>query len=302
MWEGIKKEIEELLELLKLSKDDNVLEKEIAERLSELEEKYSKEEFRILLSGAYDKNDAYLTIYSGAGGRDAQDWAKMLLRMYQRYLERKGYEDVLHDEALGEEGGIKEATFEARGSYAYGFLKNEHGVHRLVRISPFSAQKLRHTSFALVEVIPKLDEVKDLVIPEEDLRIDTFRSSGPGGQNVNRRETAVRATHIPTGISASSQQERHQAQNKLHALKLLHSKLFMIKLREQKKELGGLKGGNIQAEWGNQIRSYIIHPYKMVKDHRTGVETSDVEAVLDGALDQFVDASIKSLKSKEAKI
>ena len=293
-WEGLKKEIEELTELAGMAEHDTKLRHEIEARIQDIEKKYAKEEFRLFLSGPYDRNDAYLTIYSGAGGLDAQGWAEMLLRMYERYFERKGYETHLRHVARGEEGGIKEATLEVRARYAYGFLRREAGVHRLVRISPYSSQKLRHTSFALVDVVPKIEEVdSEAEIEEDELRIDTFRASGPGGQNVNMRDTAVRITHIPTGITASSQSERSQAVNKEKALELLRSKLYMVRQTRQKKELRDLKGAPISAEWGHQIRSYVLHPYQMVKDHRTDFETSNTEAVLDGDLDGFIDAEIR---------
>ena len=299
LWEGIKNEVKELLELQKEGKDDSQIQRDIEERTKELEKKYQTEEFRIFLSAEYDKNNAFLTIYSGAGGLDAQDWAGMLFDMYKKYFEKRGYEHETRSISYGEEHGIKEASMEVRGFYAYGFLKGETGVHRLVRISPFSSQQLRHTSFAMVEVLPKLEKIeKELEIPQEDLRIDTYRASGPGGQNVNMRSTAVRLTHIPTGISTSSQSERSQAVNRQRAGELLHSKLYMLKIKKQKKELKELKGEDIAVEWGSQIRSYVIHPYRLVKDHRTGVESSNVEDVLDGNLDEFVDAEIKQLVSE----
>lgn len=298
LWEGMKKEVEELQELEKLIKNDAKLEREIEGRLKNLQDKYQKEEFRLFLSGEYDRNDAFLTIYSGAGGLDAQDWAEMLFRMYQRYFERKGYEYEVTHISHGEERGIKEASLEIRGLYAYGFLKGEAGVHRLVRISPYSAQKLRHTSFAMVDVMPRLGKVHEIEeIPEEDLRIDTYRASGPGGQNVNRRDTAVRVTHIPTGVSAASQSERSQAVNRERALSVLKSKLYVLKIKKRKETLKELKGEDVAIQWGSQIRSYVLHPYQMIKDHRTGVETSDVEGVLGGKLDEFIDANIKKLKS-----
>lgn len=294
-WEGMKRELGELLEVAKLSEHDPKLRQEISEKIRDIKKKYEAEEFRIFLSGEYDKNDAYISIYAGAGGLDAQSWAEILLRMYQKYLEKKNYQVILQDISSGEEGGIKEATLEVGGKYAYGFLKGEKGVHRLVRISPFSAQKLRHTSFALVDIIPKIENFEDIEIPEEELRVDTFRSSGPGGQNVNKRESAVRVTHIPTGISASSQSERLQGINKEKSMEILRSKLYMLKIKKRKETLSELKGENISADWGNQIRSYVLHPYKMVKDHRTKVETSNVEAVLDGNLDEFIDEEVKQL-------
>lgn len=279
-----------------LSEHDPKLREEITERVEQLKKKYEKEEFRIFLSGEYDKNDAYISVYAGAGGLDAQDWAGMLLRMYQKYLEKKGYDTVLQDTSTGDEGGLKEATIEVKGKYAYGFLKGENGVHRLVRISPYSAQKLRHTSFALVDIVPKMENLPELEeIPEDELRVDTYRSSGPGGQNVNKRESAVRVTHIPTGISASSQSERSQGINKEKATEILRSRLYMLKIKKSKEKLSDLKGESVSVEWGSQIRSYVLHPYKMVKDHRTEVETSDAEAVLDGELDNFIDEEVKKL-------
>ncbi len=234
-----------------------------------------------------------MTISAGVGGRDAQDWASMLLRMYIRYAESKAWQVTALHESYGEEEGIKSATLEVRGNYAYGYLKNEAGVHRLVRISPFSPGKLRHTSFAALEVLPEI-EVKDVEIKPEDLRIDTFRSSGPGGQNVNRRETAVRITHLPTGIAVAVQSERSQLQNKEKAIQLLASKIHSLQLKKEEKELAKTKKIKKSAEWGAQIRSYVLHPYKMVKDHRTDYETSQVDKVLDGDLDEFIEAELKN--------
>ena len=296
LWEGIKNEVKELLELQKEGKDDSQIQRDIEERTKELEKKYQTEEFKIFLSAKFDRNDAFLTIYSGAGGLDAQDWTGMLFDMYKKYFEKKGYKYEIRSISYGEGRGIKEASVEIQGLYTYGFLKGEIGVHRLVRISPFSSQQLRHTSFAMVEILPKLEKVeKEFEIPQEDLRIDTYRASGPGGQNVNMRSTAVRLTHIPTGVSTSSQSERSQAVNRQRAMDLLHSRLYMLKIKKQKKELKELKGEDVAIEWGSQIRSYVLHPYKMVKDHRTGVEISDAEAVLNGGLDEFIDAQVKQL-------
>lgn len=260
-----------------------------------------KEEIKIFLSGKYDKNNAIMEIFSGAGGIDAQDWATMLIRMFERYCEGKGFQvKVIHQsfgEAGGPEGriGTKSAILEIKGNYAYGFLKKESGVHRLVRQSPFSAKKLRHTSFVLVEVLPEIGkkEQGEIKIKDEDLKLDTFRSSGPGGQHVNKRESAVRITHIPTGITVSSQSERLQGLNRDKAMKVLFAKLYQLKEAKKKAELKEIKGGITSASWGNQIRSYVLHPYKLIKDLRTGVETSDVEGILDGNLDQFIEAEIK---------
>lgn len=246
-------------------------------------ESLKKFEIKTLLSGKYDAGPAIISTFGGAGGDDAENWAKMLLAMYVKYARGRGWK-------VSE---IDDNTVEIKGSYAYGFLRNEAGVHRLVRISPYDSKKLRHTSFALVEVLPELHSVDDKVeIPEKELKFDFFRSSGPGGQNVNKVETAVRIVHIPTGVSASSQAERSQAQNRERALKLLKTKLIQLMEKHQASELSDLKS-KAKPEWGSQIRSYVLHPYKMVKDHRTGVETSDVEGVLEGALDDFIESSLQ---------
>jgi len=269
--------------------------KDAAEKFKLLESRFNKLELQTFLSGKYDKNNALLTISAGVGGRDAQDWASMLFRMYNRYCESKGWEITVLHESLGEEGGIKSVTLEIKGSYAYGYLKNEAGVHRLVRISPFSPNKLRHTSFAALEILPEI-EAKDIEIKPEDLRIDTFRSSGPGGQNVNKRETAIRITHLPTGIAVAVQSERSQPQNRDKAIQLLASKLHALQLKKEESELAKVKKIKKSAEWGAQIRSYVLHPYQMVKDHRTNYETSQVEKVLDGDLEEFIEAELKLAK------
>ncbi len=249
----------------------------------------------------YDKGDAVLTLFAGAGGDDAEDWAGILFRMYQKFAEKKSWPIKILHEHEGTSGGrlpagrqgIKNITFEVQGKHAYGTLKGEAGVHRLVRVSPFSARKLRHTSFSLLEVLPKFVEVREVEINEADLAVNFARSSGPGGQNVNKRETAVRITHIPTGITVHVESERSQSQNKERALELLRSKLYHYKKIEREKERETLRGGKkIEAEWGHQIRSYVFHPYKMVKDHRTEVETSNVEAVLNGELEKFIEAEL----------
>ncbi len=241
--------------------------------------------------GKYDKGEAVLTLMAGAGGDDAEDWTAILFRMYQKFSERKKWPTKILHRHSSEHSGIKNITFEIQEKGAYGTLKGEAGVHRLVRISPFSARKLRHTSFSLLEVLPKFVEIGDVKIDEADLKIDFSRSSGPGGQNVNKRETAVRVSHIPTGITVHVESERSQVQNRERALELIRSKLYNYQRQEQQKEKEELRGGKkVEAEWGHQIRSYVFHPYKMVKDHRTNVETSDVEAVLNGELDKFIEA------------
>ena len=297
-------------EAVKLTKELSDLQTEVAEfedlkketNLEQLARKIREKELQVFLSGKYDKGNALLSIYAGAGGQDAQDWATMLLRMYLRYCDLKGFKAKILHQSFGEAGGpegrigTKSVTLEIKGKYAFGFLKKETGVHRLVRISPFSAQSLRHTSFAMVEVLPEIskDIEKEIRVPPEDLRIETFRASGPGGQYVNRRESAVRITHLPTKITVSCQSERLQGQNKDKAMKLLYAKLYQLKEQEKEKEIKKIKGEPVSMGWGSQIRSYVLHPYKQVKDLRTNVESSQVEEVLDGKLDDFIEAEIKS--------
>jgi len=297
-WDNVNKELAELTEMAEIVGGDEGLRKELEDKLSKLEEKFKKEEFKVLFSGKYDKKNAILSIYSGAGGTEAQDWANVLLRMYSRYAEAHKFKAKILDISYGQEAGIKNATMEIAGPYAYGYLKGENGVHRLVRLSPFNADNLRHTSFALAEILPDISEdtgIRQLAdeIKPDDLKIDTFRASGPGGQNVNMRSTAVRISHLPSGIVVSCQSERSQAQNKERALKLLYTKLYQKKIQEKEKEKSELRGELPSAEWGSQIRSYVLHPYKMVKDHRTNVETSAAEEVLDGNLDKFIEAELK---------
>jgi len=316
-WEKIEKELADLNELSDLlgaeskqsvtkslpapfKEEEQDLEKELEKKYFELERIIAKEELKTFFSGKYDRNDALLTIMSGAGGTEAQDWAQMLLRMYTRYGERHNFEvKVLHIHE-GQEAGIKNATLEFCGPYAYGYLKGEAGVHRLVRLSPFNANNLRHTSFALVEVLPEFDELPDIKIDPKDLKIDTYRSSGPGGQNVNKVETAVRLTHEPSGIVVACQSERSQAANKEKAMKMLLSKLYHLQqqqLQEEKNKIrAGQKVSEGTAEWGGQIRSYVLHPYKMVKDLRTSIESRQPEKVLDGELDEFIEAEIVNLR------
>jgi len=294
----VQREISEIKEEL-AEIDEIKIELEVGDNLENIEKKIVKQEFKTFLSGKYDKNNVILEIFSGAGGQDSQDWAAMLLRMYEKYCTRKGFKTSVLHQTFGQGGGpegrigIKSVTMEIIGNYAYGFLKKESGVHRLVRISPFNAQKLRQTSFAMVNILPEIKgEDVDVVIKPEDLRIDTFKASGPGGQYVNKTESAIRITHIPTNIVVASQTERLQGKNKENAMKILYAKLYQLKEEMHAKELKEIKGENISASWGNQIRSYVLHPYKMVKDLRTQYETSDVEEVLNGDLEKFIEAEL----------
>jgi peptide chain release factor 2 len=278
-----------LSELAQQENDQKTL-REVEKNLKEIDKRIKDFEFTLMLSDEDDPKNALLTIHSGAGGTESQDWAQMLMRMYIRWIERKGFEYNTIDFQAGEEAGIKSVTLEVKGEYAYGFLKAESGVHRLVRISPFDANRRRHTSFSSVFIYPEIEDTIAVEINEDDLKIDTFRSSGAGGQHVNKVSSAVRITHIPTGIMAQSQSERSQFRNRENAIKVLKSRLYQHYKEKEEEKLSEAESEKKKIEWGSQIRSYVFHPYNMVKDHRTGVETSDTQAVMDGEIDQFIQA------------
>ena len=290
-WKGFDLEKKELEELLEIIDEDELT--ELQGQVLDLEKKVEKAEVLVFLSGEYDEGDAILSIFAGTGGTDAQDWAEMLLRMYLRFAEKSGFKYSIIQKSEGEEAGIKSVDLEIKGSFTYGFLKCEKGVHRLVRLSPFNAKNLRQTSFAQVAVIPVITNDEDLEIDQGEIRVDVFRSSGAGGQSVNTTDSAVRVTHIPTGITVSCQNERSQLQNKETCLKILKGKLVEIELKKEEEKLSKEKGEHKETSWGNQIRSYVMHPYKMVKDLRTNFETGDVEAVLDGNISDFIEHELR---------
>lgn len=294
-WEALRDIIEDLLALVASAgeNEDPDLEAEIKKELDLIMDDYTSLEVAALLSGEYDKNSAILSINAGAGGTDAQDWAQILMRMYSRYAEAKGFSVDLADVSYGEEAGIKSATIIISGVFAYGYLKTEKGVHRLVRMSPFNADGKRHTSFASVEVIPEINDAIKVEINPADLRVDTFRASGAGGQHVNKTDSAVRITHIPTNIVAQSQSDRSQHANRESAMKILKARLYEELLKQHKKKIEDIKGEKREIGWGSQIRSYVFAPYTMVKDHRTNFEISDVNKVIDGYLDPFIEEALK---------
>ncbi len=289
-------ELAELLEMAGIISDDGEEGLEIEKRIEEIEVVIDKLEFKILLGGEYDRSDVIMAIHAGAGGVDAQDWTEMLLRMYLRFCEKKGFRTKILSESRGGEAGIKSVTLEISGPYAYGYLQSEAGVHRLVRLSPFNSDNLRQTSFALVEILPVIEELAEVSINPQDVRVDVFRSSGAGGQSVNTTDSAVRITHIPTQTVVTCQNERSQLQNKEQAMKILRAKLHQKYLAEKEAEKKQLRGEYASAEWGSQIRSYVVHPYKMVKDHRTKYETANAEGVLEGDLQNFMEAYLKNRK------
>jgi peptide chain release factor 2 len=297
-WRAFRQRASDSLELASLG--DEAMRAEIDAEARALEEELDRRELTLMLSGRYDQDDCILGIYAGQGGTDSQDWASMLQRMYLRWTEAQGYETELLDQTDGEEAGIKGALIAVNGDYAYGYLRSEKGVHRLVRLSPFDSAHRRHTSFALVEVYPQVERETDVVINPGDLKIDTYRSAGAGGQNVQKNETAVRITHIPTGIVVTCQNERSQTQNRENALRVLRARLLDMQREAQEQELAKIKGKHVKAEFGSQIRSYVLHPYQMVKDHRTEHETANTTAVLNGALDGFIEAYLRSSLGQDA--
>jgi peptide chain release factor 2 len=290
-WEHTSKQIAELEGLIEM--DDGSLTAELEEQINQLEAELAHKETELLLSGPYDQGNAILAIHAGAGGTESQDWASMLLRMYLRWAERNNYKAEIVDFNEGGEAGIKSATISISGLRAYGYLRSERGVHRLVRLSPYDAAHRRHTSFALVEVLPELEDNSEIVIAPEDIQVEVYKSSGAGGQNVQKNMTAVRIIHLPTGLVVTCQNERSQTQNRENALRVLRARLFEMKQQQHAEEISDLKGEHKKVEWGSQIRSYVLHPYQMVKDHRTDYETSQTQAVLDGDLDGLMEAYLR---------
>jgi peptide chain release factor 2 len=298
-WQDLNNEVNELGNLAEISKDDEGLQEEINSKLSKLEAQFHKMEFAVLFSGAYDRGNAIVSIHAGTGGVDAQDWAQILMRMYLRFCERHKFNAKIIDETPGAEAGIKSVVIEITGLFVYGWLRSENGVHRLVRISPFDAEKMRHTSFALVEVLPEIEEAKIIELRDEDLRIDVMRSGGNGGQSVNTTDSAVRITHIPTGIVVKCQNERSQLQNRQNAIKILKAKLLKLHEEAEGEKIQEIKGEYLKAQWGNQARSYVMQPYKLVKDHRTDFETQEIDRVLDGEFDDFVESYLREKVDKK---
>jgi peptide chain release factor 2 len=294
-WQQIAAQTRDGLELVELTiaESDPSLLAELTEEVVAIENTLEKLELHLILSGQHDKDGALLSIHAGAGGTDSQDWTAMLMRMYLRWAEASGYQAALVDQTEGEEAGLKSVTLELTGDYVYGYLRAERGVHRLVRISPFDANSRRHTSFALVEVVPDLDTDVEIEIKPEEIEVDVFKSGGAGGQHVQKNSTAIRLKHLPSGLVVTCQNERSQLQNRETAMRILRGRLYDLQLKKQEEEQARLKGQHVEAGWGNQIRSYVLHPYKMVKDHRTSYEVGDVEAVLNGRLDHFIEAYLR---------
>ncbi|MBA7639027.1 Peptide chain release factor 2 [subsurface metagenome] len=298
-WRELEKRVADTAELISLAEGDASLRLDIQSEIDKLTSHLDELELERAFSSEYDARNAILAIHAGAGGTESQDWAEMLMRMYLRWAERRGYKAEILDISPGEEAGIKSVVIGVGGDYACGYLKSEHGVHRLVRLSPFDADHARHTSFVLVEVMPEAEVDVDVSIEPDELKVDVFRSSGPGGQHMQKTSSAVRLTHLPTGLVVTCQSERSQHQNKETALKILQARLLELQLAERAEEKARLKGKRITAGWGNQIRSYVLHPYKMVKDHRTNYQTGDTDAILNGELDGFITAYLRSNLSRE---
>ncbi len=292
LWRKTEQRVRDTLELCELG--DTSMRAELEREVDQIEKDAHQLEFETLMAGDYDRDDAIFTIFSGAGGTEAQDWVAMLYRMYQRWMEEHGYKTEVIDLSEGEEAGLKSVTLAVNGPYAYGYLKAEKGTHRLVRLSPFDSAHRRHTSFASVEVYPQVEDVGAIEIKPEEIEIETYRASSAGGQNVQKNATAVRIRHLPTGIVVTCQNERSLTQNRENAMKVLRARLLELRLEEKEKEIAALKGGRVKAAWGQQIRSYVLHPYQMVKDHRTDYETGRTEDVLNGRLDEFIEAYLRS--------
>jgi peptide chain release factor 2 len=295
-WRKLEQRVKDLTELVDISlqEEDLSMEQEVRSEVDKITAEVERLDFLLLLSGEYDSRNAIVALHAGAGGTESQDWAEMLLRMYVRWAERRGFRTEMLDTSPGEEAGIKSAMLEIKGEYAYGYLRAEHGVHRLVRLSPFDSDHARHTSFAMVEVLPEPEQAAEVKINQDELKVETFRSSGPGGQNMQKTSSAVRMTHLPSGLVVSCQSERSQYQNKEIALRVLQARLLEQERIKRADERAKLKGEHQAAAWGNQIRSYVLHPYRMVKDHRTGLETGDATSVLDGDLDEFMEVYLRS--------
>jgi peptide chain release factor 2 len=295
-WRKLEQRVKDLTELVDISlqEEDLSMEQEVRSEVDKITAEVERLDFLLLLSGEYDSRNAIVALHAGAGGTESQDWAEMLLRMYVRWAERRGFRTEMLDTSPGEEAGIKSAMLEVKGEYAYGYLRAEHGVHRLVRLSPFDSDHARHTSFAMVEVLPEPEQAAEVKINQDELKVETFRSSGPGGQNMQKTSSAVRMTHLPSGLVVSCQSERSQYQNKEIALRVLQARLLEQERIKRADERAKLKGEHQAAAWGNQIRSYVLHPYRMVKDHRTGLETGDATSVLDGDLDEFMEVYLRS--------
>jgi peptide chain release factor 2 len=305
VWRDLSRRVTDALDLVTLaeSEEDESITNELLAEVEAIEAKLEKLEFQLHLSGKHDRDDALLSIHAGAGGTESQDWAQMLLRMYLRWAEANGYQTEILDSTPGEEAGLKSVTAVVQGAWAYGYLKTERGVHRLVRLSPFDAAHRRHTSFALIEVMPDIEDDIEVNINPDDLRIDVYKSSGAGGQHVQKNATAIRIIHEPTGIVVTCQNERSQTQNREMAMRILRGRLYELERQKREEEQARLKGEHVDAGWGNQIRSYVLHPYKMVKDHRTGYEVGNAEAVLDGRLDDFIEAYLsQTVGQKELEV